>query len=149
MTPTIPDVVQKTILEEAKEKFGRFRESVVDAMAVLYDVQLGEAWKQVADSWGEYVESELQISQSFASKLLSTYKYFVIEQGVSQEKLIGVDYEKLNMARSLPGTVEEQLAKASSLTRSELKLERQDAEPHQYEPVEYCKICHGSKENHN
>lgn len=129
------------LLEEAKLKFSRFRESVVDAMAVLYDVQLGKEWEAVASSFGEYVESELQISQSFASKLLTTYKHYCIDANLSQDKIKGIDYEKLYLAAKTEGTPEEQLAKARVLTRRELKEERNDEEPHEHIPVNICKVC--------
>jgi hypothetical protein len=129
------------LLEEARTKFSNFRSSVVEAMAVLYDVHMGEAWKNVADSWGEYVESELQISQSFASKLLTTYKHYCIDANLSQEKIAGIDYEKLYLAAKTEGTPEEQVAKARTLTRRELKEEKNDEAPHEHIPVSICKTC--------
>jgi hypothetical protein len=139
-----------TILEEAKEKFGKFRESVVDAMAVLYDVHVGGAWKEVADTWGQYVESELQISQGFASKLLTTYTHYCITNDFAPEKLIGVDYERLYLATKLTGSPDEQLAKAKTLTRLELRQEKNDEEPvpHLPEYFEICRVCNVSKPNH-
>lgn len=138
------------LLQETKQAFANVRGSIVVAMQRLYQVKQEEVWRQVADNWGEYVESELGISQGFASKLLSINNHYILEGGIEPDFLSGIDYEKLNMARTLPGSPEEQVEKARVLTRSELKLERNDAEPvpHTPEWVEFCKVCNVSRTNH-
>ncbi len=144
MTPTLE------LLQETKEAFANVRGSVVVAMQRLYKVHESNAWEGVCSSWSEYVESELGISQSFASKLLSVNQHYLVEGGYSPENIAGIDYEKLNMARTLPGTVEEQVAMARTLSRKELKETKNDAEvtPHAFEEVCYCKVCGLSKANH-
>lgn len=130
-----------TLLEQTREAFANVRSSVVVAMQKLAIVKEQAAWIDVADTWGQYVESELGISQGFASKLLSVNQHYLVEGGVSPEKLEGIDYEKLNAARLLPGTLDEQLAKARTLTRRELKEERNDEQPHEHLPITICKTC--------
>lgn len=138
------------LLEETKEIFATVRSSIVLAMQKLHAVKEQGTWEEVAGSWGEYVEGELGISQGFASKLLTVNRHYLL-QGVSPEKLEGIDYERLYLARELHGSIEEQIEKARVLTRSELKLERNDAEPvpHTPEWVEFCKTCNVSRQNHN
>jgi len=142
MTPAL------TILDETKKAFANYRESTIEAAACLYDVHTGEAWKEVAETWGTYVEQELGVSQSFASKLLTVYRHFCIEGNIPKKQLNGLDYEKAYLSAKLTGTVEEQLAKARSLTRGELKLEKNDEKPHTGQFGEYCNICWVSKQNH-
>lgn len=139
------------LLTETKQIFATVRSGIVLAMQKLYQVKEEGVWTQVASTWGEYVESELGISQGFASKLLTVNNHFLLEGSVSPEKLEGIDYEKLYNASKLPGTIAEQIEKARTLSRSELKQERNDAEPvpHVPEFVEFCTFCHVSRANHN
>lgn len=129
------------LLEETKEIFNTLRSGVVVAMQKLHRVKEEGVWDQVASSWGEYVESELGISQGFSSKLLSVNEHYLLSGAVSPEQITGIDYEKLYMARSLPGTIEEQLSKAKTLTRRELKEEKNDDTPCTHEEIRICKHC--------
>lgn len=138
----------KSLLEETREAFANYRQTAIEAAACLYDVHVGGAWEQVATSWGEYVQNELQISQSFASKLLKVYTHFCIDGGLKRDSLLGVDYEKLYLSAKLEGTPAEQLEKAKVLSRQELKLEKNDEQPHVGEFGEYCKICWVSRASH-
>lgn len=92
-------------------------------------------------NWADFIRDEFDISESFASKLMTVFKAFVLEGGVSQERLEGIDSEKLYLAAKLEGTPDEKIAKASTLTRRELKEERNDEEPHEHIPVSICKTC--------
>lgn len=140
----------QTLLQETKEAFANVRGSVVVAMQRLYKVHESNAWEGVCSSWSEYVESELGISQSFASKLLSVNKHYLIDGGLSPENIAGIDYEKLNMVRSLPGTLDEQLSMARTLSRTELKQTKNDIEETAHTPnwVTYCEICKLAQSNH-
>lgn len=100
-------------------------------------------------AWADMLRDEFDIGEGQASKLIKIFRVFAFEGGLSPEKLEGIDGERLYLAAGLEGTPEEKLAKAANLTRSELRAERQDEEPHEYEPLEFCKICHAKKENHN
>lgn len=129
------------LLQETKEIFSTLRSGIVVAMQKLYEVNRSEAWKEVSENWGDYVEGELGISHGFASKLLTTNRVYLVEGGLAPEKLEGIDYEKLYMARELPGSLEEKLEKARTLTRRELKEEKLDEEPHEHQPISICKVC--------
>lgn len=137
---TIP--TDLTILEETKKAFANYRAGTIEAAACLFDVRAGNAWETVASSWGEYVEQELQISQSFASKLLSAYTHFCIEGNIPRAEIADIDHERLYLARKLGGSVEEQIAKARTLSRHELKLELNDDKPHDHDWIEFCSVCH-------
>lgn len=137
------------LLLDTKDSFRDVREKIVHAMQNLFKVHESKIWESVASSWGEYVESELGISQGFASKLLSVNRHYLIEAGLYPEKLEGIDYEKLYLAAKTEGSVEEQLARAKTLTRAELKQEKNEKDPHTPNFVELCTECYVSKANHN
>lgn len=92
--------------------------------------------------WGEFIRDEFDISESFASKLLTIHKAFVLEGGISHAKLEGIDGEKLYLATKLEGTAEEKLEKARLLTRRELKESKNDEVEHEHQAVQICSICH-------
>lgn len=130
-----------TLLEQTKKAFADVRSSVVVAMQKLYQVKEESAWESVASSWGEYVESELGISQGFSSKLLSVNKHYLLEANIAPEKIENIDYECLYLAAKTEGTPEEQVEKARTLTRRELKEERNDAEEAPHEHIPCCAVC--------
>lgn len=140
------------LLQKTKSAFDKFKESLLDAMQLLWEVHESKAWEQTGVySFGQYVEDELQISQSMASKLLSNQRHYLVEGGVSQDKIRGIDHEKLYLAQKLSGSPQEQVEKARALTRAELKLEKNDDEekPHAASFSEVCTICWVSKQNHS
>lgn len=144
--------IQTNLLQEAKEAFANVRGSTVVAMKKLWEVKESEAWKAVAENWSNYVQSELDISEGFASKLIKGYRVFVIESGIDEKYLEGVDSERLYLAAPLIAqgvNPIEALSRAKTLTRAELKQERQEAEPHAFELLETCKVCHASRANHS
>lgn len=128
-------------LERTKKLFENVRASIVQAMQALYTVRESGEWQQVADSWNEYLERELNIAPGYASRLLSNNQTYLIEGGISPEKLEGIDHEKLYMARKLPGSLEERIEKARSLSRRELREEKNDEEQHEHLPISICKVC--------
>lgn len=129
------------LLDETITIFQTIRSGVVLAMQKLYQVKEEGAWEGKYSSFGEFVEEGLGISQGFASKLLTVNKHYLLEGAVSPEQITGIDYEKLYMASKLGGRVEEQLAKAKTLSRSELKLEKGDEDQHAHEPITICRHC--------
>ena len=129
------------LLEQTKEAFANVKGSVVVAMQKLYAVFESKCWESVASSWGEYVESELGISQGFASKLLTVNRTYLLDGEISPEKLAGIDYERLYLARNLDGSIEEKLAKAQTLNRSELRAEQEEKAPCVHEIKPCCVHC--------
>lgn len=129
------------LLQEAKTAFADIRGSIVIAMQKLHEVHESKAWEEQYSSFSEFVEEGLQISQGFASKLLSVHKHYLVEGGYSPENIAGIDYEKLYLAQKSGGKIDEQLAKAKTLSRSELRQERAETNDHEHEYIEICKHC--------
>ena len=130
------------LVEQTKELLHAVRGSLIHVGANLYQIKTSEEWKQYETTWGAFCEGTLQISQSQASKLLSIHEHFVLKGGMDTKELEGVDYEKLNTARSLSGSPQEQLAKAKTLSRSELREEKvDDGHIHSGEIVQIHKCC--------
>jgi len=115
--------------------------SLIQVAVNLHKIKSEGLWEAKAETWSQFTESELGISQSQASKLLAIHEHFILKGGYSPDNLIGIDYECLNMARNLSGTVEEQLSKAKTLTRRELREEKNEEVPHEHEPIQICRKC--------
>ncbi len=111
----------------------------------LYKVFTEGTWEGRFSSWGEFVESAggLNKSQGWASKHLAIHKHYILEGGLSPEKLEGAATESLYMARTLPGTPEEQVSISRTLTRREIKETRQESDGHVHIPktLTICEEC--------
>lgn len=116
---------------------------------LLYKIFADKSWEERFTSWDEFVNSPegLGKSSGWASKNLAVHKHYSIEGGISGDEL-QLDTEKLYIASKLAGTPQEQLVKASVLTREDLKLEKNDDQPHEAEYDTFCKKCWVSKQNH-
>lgn len=137
----------EVLVEETRQLLNAVRGSSIKIGENLYNI------KETLPSetnWGDFIRDEFDISESFASKLVTIHRVFVLEGGLSHAKLEGVDTEKLYLSRDLAGDIEEKLAKARTLTRSELKQTRNDEEPepHAFARVCYCSVCGLSEERH-
>lgn len=139
------------LLDNTIAIFEAVRASMVQAMVNLHEIKENELWRERFTSFGEFVESPegLGISQGFASKLLTVHKTYLLEGGIAPEKLEGVDYERLYLARNIEGDAELKLESAKTLNRAEIKQNVSEAQPHEAEWVEYCKVCNVSRANHN
>lgn len=137
LTPT------QTLLQETKQAFSMVKGSTLVAMQKLAEVKEKGAWESVSPNWGEYVEAELGISQSFASKLLTVHKAYLSDGGLQPLQLHGVDYERLYLARELPGTPEQRVAMAKTLSRRELKETKVENSDHEHTPktITVCDTC--------
>lgn len=135
-----------TVLEQCKNSFKQIRVNLIEATEALYRIKSEELWKETCSSFGEFVEQELQITQSFASKLLSNWQAYVIEGGVQKDELQGVDYEKLYLAQKLPfETIQEKLIRAKAWNRADIKAElaEKNGEPCPHtETIHICARCH-------
>lgn len=125
-------------IEQTRKLLNAVRGSSIKIGQNLYEIK---ETLEPGTNWGEFLRDTFDIGESFASKLMAVHRVLVLEGGVSQEKLEGIDQEKLYLATKLEGTAEEKVAKASVLTRLELKQERNDEAPHEHIPVAICKIC--------
>ena len=116
--------ITNSILQETAKCFTAARKNLMQGAAQLYKISKEDLWDNGQySSFSEYLNGECQISDSFASKLITVYTHYVINGGVSQIKLESVDYEKLYLATKLTGDAEEQAVKAETLSRSEIKDE--------------------------
>lgn len=152
-TTTNPVVITYThptdqVLQRAQECFSGVRQRIAEGMEYLYIIQADKLWDNGQySSFGEYVEQGLGISEGMASKLIKTYKHYILNGSLSQRNLEGVDAEKAYLAISLPGTPEEQLIKAETLTRREIKeqLVEETHGPHEHilgpERWGKCTVC--------
>lgn len=131
------------ILDEAAEYFKVARSNLVYGAALLFKIREEELWKDKFESFNEYLQ-DIQVSQGMASKLIQTYQYYVLDNGLSQAKLAGIDHEKLYMALRLPGTAEKKFISARTLSRSELRQETNDPDDECQHPQTFtiCASCH-------
>lgn len=131
-----------SLLDECIKSFQRVRGSMVEAMINLSAVFAAKEWESKYNSWGEFVEDGLQISESTASKMLKVNESYLLSGLVKPRELEGVDLEKLYLARSLEGSAKERIEKARVLTRDELKQETKDeVAPHAHQWIEICAVC--------
>lgn len=127
------------VVKETHEILKSVRKNVVTLMQNLYFLR--ENYDDADQTFGSYVEEEFGLSQSYASKLCTVAEHYLIKGGVKPAELEQIDYERLYLSAKTGGTVEQQLAKATTLTRSELKAERNDDDPHEHEAIKICRIC--------
>lgn len=131
----------QTLLQEAKMAFTMVKGSTLVAMQKLYAIKEQGIWSEVAENWGEYVERELGISQSFASRLLTVHRVFLTEGGLQPLQLQGIDVDKLYMAKDLEATAEEKVSMAKTLTRLELKQTKGIDDPNHVHVPKTITIC--------
>lgn len=104
----------------------------------LAQIQKSDAWKGYK-TFSQFAETELGIGQSQTSKLLTIASYYL--EKYSPDEIGAADYESLYMASRLPGSVEENLAKAKTLKRSELRAEKEESAPCEHEIKPCCVKC--------
>lgn len=126
------------ILDDAKECFKGARQNLIQGAGLLYTIKKDNLWATHYDSFSQFLESECEISDGFASKLIQVWEGYVVEGGFSQRKIEEVDHEKLYLALKLLGSVEKKLTSAETLTRGELKESvREETNPCNHEGEEY------------
>lgn len=133
-----------TVLAEAADHFRNARINIYEGAKLLYQIDTENLWEGSYSSFTEYVEQECQLSRGYASKLLSAWNFYVIEGGVSQRNLEGVDVEKLYLAIKLPeGTAEDRLVKAREWNRQDFKdeLSTRDGVECQHPEENHVTIC--------
>lgn len=132
---------QTTILKDCSDCFSKARLNLMEGARLLYQIQEEKLYEGRFSSFGEYVEQELKVSQSFAAKLCKAYHFYAIEGGYSIKELQGIDSEKLYLSMNLPGNTEEKLEKAKLLSRSEIKSELNVKEGKECEHITKITIC--------
>lgn len=133
------EITIQGLIEQTKNLLHAVRGSSIKIGENLYLLKQG---MEPGANWGDMIRDEFDISESFASKLMSIHKAFVLEGGISQEKLEGIDGEKLYLSLKLEGTPEERLSKAQTLTRREIREEAvDDGHIHSGELVTIHRCC--------
>ena len=117
----IDDVVQET-----KTLWNTGKKVMVQVAYNLSKIRESNVWAEFK-TFPQYCEEELGIGQSQTSKLLTIADYYL--EKFTPEQIGPTDYEALYLSAKLPGSVEENLAKAQTLKRSELRLERDEVAP--------------------
>lgn len=113
-----------TILKEAANCFSQARKNVYQGAEFLYQIQKHAMWEGSYSSFNEYVETECQLSKSYASKLIQVWTFYVIEGGLPQKDLLEIDAEKLYLSTKLPrGSVEQRLVRAREWSRDDMRAE--------------------------
>lgn len=123
MTQTFPQLSPNEVLEKASGCFKTARKSFLEGAALLYVISEQNLTDGAYTSFNEYVQDACQISPSFASKLITIYKRYIVEGQLKPKELEGTDVEKLYNALQLPGSFAEKAVKAQTLTRQEIQDE--------------------------
>lgn len=137
--------VDAQVLKQGAACFQSARKDLIRGAMLLHKIEKEEMWRAGFSSFSEYVEQECQIGKSFASKLIKIYDSYVIQAGFPQERLEGVDSEKLYLALTLSMTPENQLLRAETWTRGEIKAElavKNGKECDHAMTVTICAACH-------
>lgn len=133
------EITTTGLIEQTRLLLNAVRGSSIKIGENLYNIKKNMA---PGTDWGDLLRDEFDISEGFASKLMSIHKVLVVEGGISQEKLEGIDGEKLYLALKLEGTAEEKVAKAETLTRREIREEAvDDGHAHSGETILIHKCC--------
>lgn len=133
MNDLIPALIQET-----RDLWNQGRKVMIQVAFNLSKIRESDAWGDFK-TFPQFCENELGISQSQTSKLLTVAEYFLREY--TPEQIGPCDYEALYMAAKLPGTVEENLAKAKTLKRSELRAVREEIAPCEHSFKRFCEYC--------
>lgn len=132
------DLTTQDLIAHTRELWNTGKKVMIQVAWNLAQIQKSDAWKGFK-TFPQFCEDELGIGQSQTSKLLTIADYYLDKY--SPEEIGPTDYEALYMATRLPGSVEENLAKAKTLKRSELRTAKQEAEPCTHDIKPTCVKC--------
>lgn len=93
----------------------------------LFKIREEKLWGDTYDSYQEFLDAA-HINPGHASILASIHKHYVIDGGVNKDTLAGIGYSNLYEAIPLieKEGIKKAVAKAETLTRSEIKDEVRD-----------------------
>lgn len=133
------DLTTQDLITHTRELWNTGKKVMIQVAWNLAQIQKSDAWKNFK-TFPQFCEQELDIQQSQVSKLLTIAEYYLEKYSV--EEIGSVDYEKLYKSALLPGSVEENLARAKTLTRAELKETNvNEGHVHSGEIVKIHKCC--------
>jgi len=134
-----------TILEQCKEVFQNARKSVFEGVALLYEISEKRLWEGTYSGFGEYVEAELQLHPTQASRYLKAYEHFVLKGKQDLAQLNQINPERLYTAMALSMPVEQQLTRAAMWSVRQIKDElasNEHGDCQHLETIHLCVKCH-------
>lgn len=138
MTKITPAVV----LEEVRQMIKIARVSLFRAAASLYRIREENLFSAKFESFNDYLE-DIDLDKSQASRLLTAYEHFCVKGGIEPTQLEAINPEKLYLATALDGSIKQQLTKAKTLTKQELRAERHEEKHGECtDHVPICAKCH-------
>jgi hypothetical protein len=137
-----------------RKRFVEFHtQAKVIEMQVLYNMSIMDDYQSLGhESFEEFCEAPIEtgglnISRSYASQLITTYKKFVKELGVDMDRLREIGIRKLSIIRDHinEDNKEEMLSMAENLSSKNLGLKIKGVNPetceHEYRTIKVCKKC--------
>lgn len=132
--------IVEELVETTRSLLTRGRELLVQVAYNLHTLRESGEWKETHETFPKYCQEVFELSQSTTSKYMAVVEYFSAK--FLPEDIGPVAIENLYMAAKLPGTPEENLSKAKTLNRSELRSESVDGgHVHSGETIEIHKCC--------
>jgi hypothetical protein len=124
----------------------------LELAARLFQIHSRQLWQGTYETYQEFLDTA-KVSKGNASMLEAIHETYVVNGGVSHERLARVGYSNLYAAIPLIESkgVEKAVEMARTLTRSELKEEvREDkhGECGHTEIIQICATCHKRIEDH-
>lgn len=127
--------------KEIKQLVRNVRSSYIYLAELLYKIKVEKLYEKLdyETFWAYVGQPEISLKRSTVYKLLGVYEKFVLEEKVPHDRLIGIDYNKLDMVKNkVDGNADEWIAKAESLSRSDLLGEIKGEE---YHAPKFCPFC--------
>lgn len=133
------EITTQSLISSTKDLLNSVRGSSIKIGENLYTLKQS---LEPGINWRDLIRDEFDISEGFASKLMSIHKALVVEGGISPAKLESIDSEKLYLSLKLEGTAEEKVKKAQLLTRREIREESvDDGHVHSGETILIHRCC--------
>lgn len=124
----------------------------LELAARLFQIHKRQLWQESYETYQEFLDAA-HVSKGNASMLEAIHEAYVVNGGVSHEKLARVGYSNLYAAIPLIEAkgIEKTVEMARTLTRAELKeevREDQHGECAHSEIINICATCHKRIEDH-
>lgn len=141
-------MIQTTFIQETKQLVKSIETHFFELGARLYKIKEEKLWEGIYDNYTYFLD-DAKINPSLASMLTAIHKKYVIEGNMTQKALVGIGYSNLYEAIPLIESegIETTMAKARTLTRSEIKdevrEEKHGIHEHELGPERWamCKTC--------
>lgn len=131
-------------VDECISVFNKGRKLTIEAMVRLYSVFVAKTWESKASTWTEFVEVDLQISGTSASKMIGVYEKFLLTETLKPAQLENTTIDRLYAAIPLlkDNSLKEVLVIAETLNPEDIrKTIKGEPEKHVHKWIEICAIC--------